>query len=220
MLISRCRMSQIANILLNVRRLGTLLDEEISVEPGIAPTTTVVADDQLGVELEDVEAGGRDFGVVADDVSQVTVPQVHQLALSEWVGVFVSGVRDTTANAARVSLGVVREEEPVAKLEFLELASYETAECGTNIGPRQQILEETSSEQVNVTRRVVEGGKPLPGISRNVAWRLIPCAGPLHATCLGNESMKHICIHCLPSLWVPYFSELIVARESMLTTTL
>ena len=216
-------MSRSANILATGR---ILFDEEINVEPGIAPTTTAgSAVDHLGGELEHVEAGGRDVRVVADDVSQVTVPYVHQLAVSEWVGVGGSRVRGRKharlkLKPASVSRGVVREEEPVAKLESLELASYETAKCGTNIGPRQLILEETSSEQINVTRRVVEGGKPLPDISRNVAWRLIPCAGPLQTTCLGNESMKHICIHCLSSLGVPYFSELIVARKTMLTTTL
>ena len=37
-----------------------------------------------------------------------------------------------------------------------------------------QLLGEASSEEVYVTRRVVEGGKLVPVFLGNVAWRLVP----------------------------------------------
>ena len=127
------------------------------------------------------------------------MPQVLQLAVREGVGVGGAGVRSGTTGNATVSSWVVGEEEPVSKLESLELSSNEAAEGCTHIGPRQLVLKKAGGEEVYVTGGVVEGGEPLPGLRGDVARGLIPGAGPLHAAGL---------------------SEFIVSRNSMLTSPL
>ena len=68
-------------------------------------------------------------------------------------------------------------------------STYEAAEGGAHVGPGQLVLEEPRGEKVDVARGVVEGGEFLPGLGGNVARRLIPGAGPLHATSLDNTNM-------------------------------
>ena len=76
------------------------------------------------------------------------------------------------------------EEEPVSKLEGLELSSNDAAEGGAHIGSRQYVLGQSPSEKINVAGRIVEGGELLPQIVWNVTRALVPGAGPLEATFL------------------------------------
>ena len=67
---------------------ATSLEEEVDVELGLAAAcAAAAAGDGLGGELEDVEARLPDVGVVADDVAEVTVPQVLQLPVREKEGI-------------------------------------------------------------------------------------------------------------------------------------
>ena len=68
--------------MLDIKTSGPSLEEEIDVELGQASASAAaVTADRLGGELEDVEAGLTDVRVVADDVPEVPVPQVLQLAV-------------------------------------------------------------------------------------------------------------------------------------------
>ena len=117
------------------------LDKEVNVQPRLPPAfSAAAAADKVRGELENIEASIPDVRVVADDVPEVTVPQVLQLAVREGVGIGGAGVGSGTTGNATVGSWVVGEEEPVSKLEGLELPTNEAAKGGTNIGPRKLLL--------------------------------------------------------------------------------
>ena len=87
-----------------------LVQEEVNVEPGPPPAFPAAATaDQVGGELEDIEAALPDVGVVTDDVPEMAVPQVLQLAVRERVGVGGAGVGSGAAGNATVSCGIIHK---------------------------------------------------------------------------------------------------------------
>ena len=58
-------------------------NEEVNVELCVA----ILTGGEVGGGLENIETGGLNVGVVTNDVPQVPVPQVIQLAWREWVWV-------------------------------------------------------------------------------------------------------------------------------------
>ena len=52
---------------------------------------------------------------------------------------------------------IVCEEEPITKLESLELPAYKAAKRRAHIGFWKYFLNESGSEKINVTGRVIEG---------------------------------------------------------------
>ena len=63
--------------------IGSSTDKEVNVELCVS----ILTGDKVRGGLENIETGGLNVGVVTNDVPQVPVPQVVQLAWREWVRV-------------------------------------------------------------------------------------------------------------------------------------
>ena len=115
---------------------------------------------------------------------------------------------------------VVGEEEPVPKLESIELLPNNATKCGTNVCFIFDILCQTPSEQVYVTRGIIQVGKHLPSVTWYVARWLIPRAGCVQATFLESvELIRPGLFVCMPLL-LSYLSPSIISRQAMVTAPL